>query len=248
MKIYAGLSISEQEVRDVLADATFARPVQRGDLHADIDAGHRVVAIVDGRFQQSLAVSVGEIMDALRCGVRIYGASSLGALRAAELDRYGMIGHGAIYEHVRAASCFRDDYLGQLFFEGIPNHKNPSVPYINLHFALRGLLERRAIDEPTRAATDELYKRLHFSERDRFNLERAINEQDGSPELLAAARLAFEQPDQKHLDALSLLERIKTDLVTIADTNTTLAKQLREVRRFPALEPSPLSQIEALKL
>lgn len=238
MKVYAGLSIAEDEVRGVLADATVAPPVQRGDLHADIDAGHRVVAIIDGRFQQSLAVSVGEIMDGLRNGLRIYGASSMGALRAAELDAYGMIGHGAVYEHIRATACFRDDYLGQLFFEGIPKHKNPSVPYINVHIALCQLHDRGVINDETRTVIDGLYERLHFSERDRFNLERAIAAAGGSHEMVQAARLAFEQPDQKHLDARSLLDRIKADLAAISQTNATLQARLREVRRFPGLQPS----------
>ena len=34
-------------------------------------------------------------------GVRVYGAASMGALRAAELDAFGMVGIGKIYESYR---------------------------------------------------------------------------------------------------------------------------------------------------
>ena len=95
-----------------------------------------------------MAVSPTDVMDALRCGLRVYGASSMGALRAVELAPYGMIGHGSIYEHVLHTPYFRDDYLGQTFTEAPEGQQ--SEPYINsiLHFkkySKTRLLPRRNI-------------------------------------------------------------------------------------------------------
>jgi hypothetical protein len=44
------------------------------------------------------AVGHREIISALKAGVCVVGGSSMGALRASELDSYGMIGVGRIYE------------------------------------------------------------------------------------------------------------------------------------------------------
>jgi hypothetical protein len=61
----------------------------------------RQIVLIDGSFNQTLAVWHKELVYALLSGVCCIGASSMGALRAAELDRYGMIGIGQIYERFR---------------------------------------------------------------------------------------------------------------------------------------------------
>lgn len=54
--------------------------------------------MIDGEWRQALAVMHKEIVFALLQGVICVGAASIGALRAAELSRYGMIGIGKIFE------------------------------------------------------------------------------------------------------------------------------------------------------
>src|SRR5262245_29975157 len=111
IKIYSGVSLSVPQIHKVLPKADVAPPVKRGDLHRDLGAGVQVIGIVDGEFLQSLAVSPTEIVDAMRVGIRVFGAGSIGALRAAELDVLGMVGCGRIYEQIRGNRYFRDDYL-----------------------------------------------------------------------------------------------------------------------------------------
>ena len=48
-----------------------------------------------------------EILAAVRKGVRVVGASSMGALRAAEMDTLGMTGIGEVYRMYKAASLSR---------------------------------------------------------------------------------------------------------------------------------------------
>ncbi len=38
----------------------------------------------------------------MKKGVKVYGSSSMGALRASELDEFGMVGVGRIYECYRS--------------------------------------------------------------------------------------------------------------------------------------------------
>ena len=69
----------------------------------------RQIVLIDGSFNQTLAVWHKELVYALLQGVYCIGAASMGAIRAAELDRYGMRGIGKIYEMFRAGE--EDDSL-----------------------------------------------------------------------------------------------------------------------------------------
>ncbi|MFD3556864.1 TfuA-like protein [Streptomyces goshikiensis] len=72
-------------------------PVRHGDLFdTSIRAGD-TAAIIDGVYHQAPALRHKEILAAIGRGVRVIGAASIGALRAAELAPYGMLGIGSIY-------------------------------------------------------------------------------------------------------------------------------------------------------
>src|SRR5262245_35548505 len=93
--VFLGPSMPLADARRIL-DADYRPPVRRGDLEAL--PGGTLVGIVDGVFDQSLAVSPREIRDALERGVRILGSSSMGAMRAVELGAFGMIGVGRVFK------------------------------------------------------------------------------------------------------------------------------------------------------
>ena len=63
-------------------------PIVRGDLSklvSERPSGN--IAIVDGIFHSRPAVGHAEIMDAMRCGWQVWGLSSMGAIRAVEMER-----------------------------------------------------------------------------------------------------------------------------------------------------------------
>ena len=76
-------------------------PIRRGDLVAVFEQNQSsrpgIVIILDGIFGTKLAVPPGEIYQLLERGWRVFGASSIGALRAADCHCAGMIGMGHIY-------------------------------------------------------------------------------------------------------------------------------------------------------
>jgi hypothetical protein len=85
-------------------------PAAQGDVLRDvINLEPRQIVLIDGTFNQTLAVWHKELVYALIWGVYCIGAASMGAIRAAELDRYGMKGIGKIYE--RFAAGEEDDSL-----------------------------------------------------------------------------------------------------------------------------------------
>jgi hypothetical protein len=90
-------------------DIHVAPPVAGGNLLRLTAASGDVVGIVDGHFHQTHAVRHKEILALLGRGVRVLGAASIGALRAAELDRFGMEGIGEIYRNYRDGVLEADD-------------------------------------------------------------------------------------------------------------------------------------------
>lgn len=82
-----------------MTDAVILPPARRGDVACAI-AQHdpQTILIIDGYFEQVPSVWHKEILWALRQGRTVAGAASMGALRAAELDQFGMLGVGRIYE------------------------------------------------------------------------------------------------------------------------------------------------------
>jgi len=245
IKVYAGLSLSAAEVAARLPDCEASGPVARGDVAADCRRATNVVVIIDGKFQQSLAVSAAEIMDALRAGVRVYGAASMGALRAAELHPYGMTGHGAIYEQVVGQRWFRDDLLGQAFFE--PTLESASVPYVNYHFGLLAQQARGALREGEVELLAEIGRGIHFALRDRSALVQALERQDPPrKEALVAAATAALQHDQKRLDAIGLLERVAADLQRVAELNRAVLTSQRQAHYHDELDPSVELSVDLL--
>jgi hypothetical protein len=107
--VYCGPTISFTEAASMVPGATIHPPVRHGDvLSIDAAAGDTVV-IIDGIFFQAAAVRHKELLELLTRGVNVVGASSMGALRAAELSHYGMIGIGAIFSKYAEGVIDADD-------------------------------------------------------------------------------------------------------------------------------------------
>ena len=89
--VFLGPTLSHDDARDVL-DAEYRPPAAHGDVLRAALRRPRAIGLVDGVFERVPAVWHKEILFALSEGVHVYGAASMGALRAAELDAFGMRG------------------------------------------------------------------------------------------------------------------------------------------------------------
>ncbi len=95
--VFLGPTVPQDEAKTIL-DGIYLPPVRRGDiLKAVQDHQPETVAIIDGYFEQVPSVWHKEILWALSQGIRVCGAASMGAMRAAELSQFGMEGTGQIY-------------------------------------------------------------------------------------------------------------------------------------------------------
>ena len=107
-------------------------PIKQGDLLKALrDHQPSTVVIIDGYFEQVPSVWHKEILWALKQGVTVIGAASMGALRAAELQQFGMLGVGKIFE---AYCSGRFSPFDELLFEDDDEvavvHGPPELDYI----------------------------------------------------------------------------------------------------------------------
>lgn len=84
-------------------------PAICGDLAMLLQDPPIAVGLVDGCFATQPSVWHKEILDLIGHGIPVFGAASLGALRAAELHCFGMVGIGCIFEGYREGRIVRDD-------------------------------------------------------------------------------------------------------------------------------------------
>lgn len=114
LRIYLGPSLSAAEAREIL-DGDYAPPARLGDIYRAVAFdGVDAIALIDGLFENTAAVWHKEILWALDQGVPVYGAASMGALRAVELEPFGMVGIGKIVDAYKAGryAPFEDPFEG----------------------------------------------------------------------------------------------------------------------------------------
>jgi hypothetical protein len=97
-----------------ILSADYFPPASRGDIYRIIASGVRTIVLIDGVFHSTRSVWQREILDALGDGIEVLGASSMGALRAAELHPFGMAGHGTIFEWYKNGLIEGDDEVAPL--------------------------------------------------------------------------------------------------------------------------------------
>lgn len=132
-------------------------PVKRGDLDRLVSTRRPgVIAIVDGQFHQCLSVGHAEIRNALTCGWRVWGLSSMGAIRACEMQHMAMRGYGEVYEWFCRDESFRDDEVA-LTHDPEPPYRPLSEPLIHIRVWLQALVLSGVL---TKHQEQRLVKRL----------------------------------------------------------------------------------------
>lgn len=165
--VFLGPSLPIEAAQAILA-AEYLPPVAMGDLYTlvrtRVRPGDRI-AIIDGFFEQVPAVWHKEILFALESGIEVFGASSMGALRAAELHPFGMKGIGRIFEAYRDGMLEDDDEVAVAHAPADEQFLPLSTAMVSIRFGLRALADDGAIGEPDCARLTAHAKRRHYSQR-----------------------------------------------------------------------------------
>ncbi|MDD4137119.1 MAG: TfuA-related McrA-glycine thioamidation protein [Methanoregula sp.] len=132
--VFLGPSLDLNTAGKILT-AEYRPPAKRGDLLRAADEGATIIGLIDGVFHQESAVAHREILAAVKKGVKVVGASSMGALRAAEMDTLGMVGIGEVYRMYKSGELISDDEVALVFDP--ETGLSLSEPLINIRFTLR---------------------------------------------------------------------------------------------------------------
>ncbi len=207
--IYTGTSISHQDAKKIL-DAEYRPPVRRHDITRLMKSRPEIIGIIDGVFFDSAAVAHREIIEALKNGVVVVGGASMGALRAYELETYGMIGVGRIYEMYRNGTLESDDEVAVTF--NAETMEPLSIPLVNIRMTIKALESMGILTYDTSATILDIARRMFYPDRNYMNiLSECVKKGtvEGSEiERLLDLFMKYEV-DVKREDAVRVLEQIK---------------------------------------
>jgi hypothetical protein len=209
--VFVGPTLPAAEVAAKLPDARLAPPAAMGDiLRAARRRGVTRLAIIDGYFERMAAIWHKEILFALERGIAVWGASSMGALRAAELAPFGMRGVGAIYTAYARGTLVADDEVAIAHLPAEFGYRAVSDALVNLRAGLATAAKRRLITPGTRDALIELARARHYRDRTWAQLD-ADGRAAKLPARQLAALAAWPKPDRKAADARLLLRALAAD-------------------------------------
>jgi hypothetical protein len=224
--VFIGPTLSA-ELAKVELDAIFLPPAAQGDVYrVAAKLRPRVIGLVDGYFHQVPAVWHKEILWAMSHGIHVYGSASMGALRAAELDTFGMVGVGTIYEAFRNGRLEDDDEVAVIHGPPEIGFRAASEAMVNIRATLQAAEVECVIDAAARAELERQAKLLYFPDRSYQTLLARANDTDIPASMLDNLRvwLTTGRIDQKQRDALAMLCRIRDDLEPGLERKTPLFK------------------------
>lgn len=207
--VFTGPSLSIAETRELLErPALVLPPIQRGDMDR-LPGSVRVALILDGVFHSDQAVSPREILLALRNGIQVLGASSMGALRAAELQPFGMVGIGEVYEGYRAGRLQSDADVALLFDPD--SQRALTEPVVNVVHMMECAKGKGVIDGELAERVVGVARRLYFGELTYPRLFRQLRDEGVGEQLdRLTAFVASHQGDEdlKRKDALAAVREL----------------------------------------
>lgn len=113
-----------------------------GDVYRLVASGVRIIVLIDGVFHGAAAIWHRELLEAMDHGICVIGASSMGALRAAELHSLGMVGVGEIFEWYRDGVIDGDDEVALLHSDADDGYRLLSQPLVDTRHRLMTAVQR----------------------------------------------------------------------------------------------------------
>ncbi len=206
--VFLGPTCPAEEAREYLENADYYAPAIRGSFYNIINDGYRLIVLIDGLFYGSLSVWHKEIMFALDSGIEVIGASSIGALRAAELQGMGMTGVGTIFSWYRDGVIDGDDEVALLHGGIESSFFGLTIPLVNLRWNLSNAARNGVITRQEEAMVIESARQLCFTER---TVENILNPLKESFDIVPVKNcLGDDGENLKKLDAIEALKMARS--------------------------------------
>jgi hypothetical protein len=200
-------------------DAEYLAPVRQGDVYRAVNQYRpRAIGIIDGYFHQVPSVWHKEILWAMAEGVHVFGSSSMGALRAAELHRFGMRGVGEVFMAFSQRLIEDDDEVAVVHGPAETGFLAASEAMVNIRKTLANAEEAGIIRTATQQKLTAIGKSLFYPRRNYVELLQRGADNGLPAGELSAFRDWLEQGrvDVKRADAFQLLAEIGDLLVNDA--------------------------------
>jgi len=210
--VFLGPTLPRAEAAALL-DAVYLPPAEQGSVVSAVrtflPAG---IVLIDGSFGKVPAVRHKEILWALARGIPVFGAASMGALRAAELAPFGMRGYGFIHRWYAQTLLADDDEVAVAMSPPELGAAPLSEALINMRLTLRRAERAGIVSGPQRRALEGLARDTHFVDRGYPRLIADAGATFGGSWRPALGRLEDWLPsgaiDRKREDAAGLLRRL----------------------------------------
>ena len=164
MIAFVGPSISRAAAERVCPGLDLRPPIRRDDLYREREQGAWGFLIIDGVFMQEDAVSPREVVDVLGDGALVIGASSMGALRAADCWPAGAKGVGLIYRLYRMGVLESDEDVA-VAVSADGSDTAVSLPLVNVRYAVARAVRRRLLDRATARRIVSAAAAIYYPER-----------------------------------------------------------------------------------
>jgi hypothetical protein len=214
--IFTGPTLTAAEAKRVL-DAVYLPPAAHGDVYRATlrQPPPRIIGIIDGYFHSAPAVRHKEILWAMAQGIHVFGAASIGALRAADLASYGMVGVGAIFESFHAGLLEDDDEVAVSHAPAGLDFFAVSEAMVDIRATMAAALGFDIVSTGLHDAVITSAKRRHFAQRSYAEVLRDVERTGGKGEEIKALRtwLPNGRVLQKREDALLMLAAIRKFLM-----------------------------------
>lgn len=211
--VYLGPTLSREKAIKIL-DADYRDPAKKGDflmLSQDSDK-KKYVGLIDGVFLHDYPPSPIEVYHlATRKNIELIGASSLGALRAVELEKFGMKGIGKIFQLYKNGIINADDEVAVTFTR--ENNILQSEAMIDIRFNLFLAYKKGIITNQTKKRIAKIAKNIYFPFRNYEDIIKLTQQQLPSiyDELEGFRSYILKNRDSlKARDAIKLLKYLKT--------------------------------------
>ena len=206
--VFCGPTLSAEDLAPY-AHFKVRPPVRQGELYAAAHTKPKAIGIIDGYFDGVPAVWHKEVLWALSAGIAVFGAASMGALRAAELHSFGMRGVGRIFEDFRDGRLTDDDEVALLHGPAEAAYVKFSEPMVNIRATLERAAAERVVNNRAAYAAAAMAKAQFYQERTWTTVL------EGAAKLLSPAALdrfrawlPAGQVDRKREDGIELLRAI----------------------------------------
>ncbi len=184
--VFAGPTIRADRIRELLPGARVEPPAAQGDLFRAARRGAPAILLIDGYFERVPAVWHKEVLWAMAQGIPVFGAASMGALRAAELADFGMVGIGSVYESYVTGETTDDDEVAVIHGPRELGFPALSIAMVDIRATLAAAQAANVINSATAERMAAEAKSLYYPERNYAAIHAALAQDTAAATELSA--------------------------------------------------------------